>query len=293
MIDVPARIVSASALLLPRGRADWAAAMSAELSQVAEGPARWLFALECVRATLVAPLPPGEARYPAITAIFLAGTVGCIATWVYIVRAWPHAESAIAPASVSQFVLMLALYVWLAVRPPRLFTHHADAPRQGAHAGILLFFVITVLSPVLDAMIRTDDPDALVFLLEYPAVVGTFGFLGYQAARSDRAFGAGFTAAFWAGMVCSILSYNADLIMLLSERDLERHFRGLGGDRSLVLTNPGYFMSKHVGDHLNSTMLALRGFPILALFMGALGASLARIRDRRSGPVDRQIIVVA
>ena len=291
MIDIPARIVAGATHLLPRGRGEWGAAMAAELSHIVDGPARWVFALECLRGALIAPAPRGE-RQPAVTTLFLLGVAGCVASWIYITRTWPHAGAAVTPVTIAQFVATLTLYAWLAIRPPNALIRHGDAARSGANAGFVLFFVITVVSPILDAIIRTRDPDTFVLILEVPAVVGTFALLGYFSARDERSFGSGLTAAFWAGMVCSILSYNADLITLLGQFDLEGHYRGIGGDRTLVLANPEAFLSKHVGDHLNATMLSLRGFPMLALGMGALGAGMARLRDRPSGS-RRPIVIVA
>jgi hypothetical protein len=293
MMDFPARIVALSARILPRGRAEWASAMSAELSQLAEGPARWVFALECVRASLSAPAPPGRgAPGKVVSATFIAGIVGCVGTWMYVLQTWPHASREIAPATIAQFLPMVAIYLWLAIRPPEALVARGDAVRRGVGSGFLLFIVITILSPILDQVIRSADPDTLVVLLEMPAVIGTFGYIGYRLARDEGSFGAGLISAFWAGTVCSILAYNADLVTLLGRFDLEGHFQGVGGDRTLVLADPDAWLSKHVGDHLNSTMLSLRAFPILALALGAIGAGVGRFANRRAQTPPRGGVIV-
>lgn len=54
-LDVPGLLLASSVRALPQARMDWGAAMSAELAQVRGTPARWRFALGCVRVALFSP----------------------------------------------------------------------------------------------------------------------------------------------------------------------------------------------------------------------------------------------
>ncbi len=275
MRDFPARIVAGAARLLPRDRREWGDAMEAELAQVREGPARWQFALGCARAALFAPHPRGN-RTPGttVTATFLTGIAGCIATTAYVLTTWPHAAADIPRGASSWFAGCLAAYLWIALRPPRALVAHEGALRRGVAVGFALALVTAVGRSAIDAAVSPENDDVIVGVFLTVTVVGTLATTAFAAARSERSFGAGLTASLWVGLVCSMLAFNADLVAILMGFNLEAHIRHVMPDHTAV--TPDAFLSKHIGGHLAASMEELRALPVLALIFGSIGAAIGR-----------------
>jgi hypothetical protein len=74
-MDPPARLLATAVASLPADRADWGAAMTAELDQVRGRGARWWFAAGCARTAM---FPPRGNRLPVlvVAALATAASVG-------------------------------------------------------------------------------------------------------------------------------------------------------------------------------------------------------------------------
>ena len=276
MTDLPARIVAVAARLLHGDRREWGAAMAAELAQLHQRPARWRFALGCAHAALIAPSHPNAgAPGVAITVMFLAGVAGCIAATSFVLTTWPHAANDISRGLAAWFAASLIAYLWIALRPPHAIVAHRDAARRGAAFGFALFLITAVGRRAIDAIVPPSNGDVIVGVFLIVTVVGTFCTTAFAAARADRSFGAGVTASLWVGLVCSILTFNADLLALLVRFELDTHMRHAMPDYYTAITQDT-FLSKHIGGHLASSMEALRTLPLLALAFGSIGAAIGR-----------------
>lgn len=277
MSDLPERIVVVAARLLRGDRREWGEAMTAELAQYRESPARWHFALGCAWAVLVAPRHP-NASVPsvAITLTFLAGVVGCITATAYVLTTWPHATDDISSAGAVWFAMSLAVYLWIALRPPHALLAHGGAARRGAAIGFALFVVGGVGRSVIDRFVPPDG-DATIGLFLTVTVIGTLVGTAWASARAERSLGAGVTASLWVGLVCSMLAFNADLLAILVGFNLDAHMRHSMPAYYTTVT-PDAFMSRHIGEHLAVSMEALRTLPLLALLFGSIGAALGRGR---------------
>lgn len=275
MRDAPAHVVAVATRLLHGDRREWGVAMTAELAQLREGPARWRFALGCARAALLAPpRPNGHAPGVAVTVTFLVGVAGCIAATAFVLTTWPHAADDISRGLAVWFAASLTVYLWLALRPPHVLVAHRDAARRGAAIGFGLFVVAEVGRSVIDAVVPPDG-DVTVGVFLTVTVVGTLVATAWASARPDRSFGAGVTASLWVGLVCSILAFNGDLLAILIGFNLDAHMRHTMPDYYRAVT-PETFMSKHIGEHLASSMEGLRTLPLLALMFGSIGAAIGR-----------------
>ena len=210
MRDLPAKVVELVSRLLRGDRRDWGAAMTAELAQLSDGPARWRFAVGCAWAVLIAPAHPGAyAPGVAIRVTFVAGVVGCIAATAYAVTTWPHAAGEISGVTAAWFVAALAAYLWIALRPPNALVAHGDAARRGATVGIVLFLVGAIGRSVIDAFVPPDGDLAIGVFLTV-SVGGTLLATAFAMSRARQSFGAGVTASLWVALVCSILAFNVD-----------------------------------------------------------------------------------
>ena len=147
--------------------------------------------------------------------------------------------------------------------------------------GLALFLVGAVGRSVIDAVVPPSNDDVIIGLFLTVTVVGTLATTGYVASRAPRSLGAGITAAFWAGLVCSILAFNADLLAILVGFNLDAHMRHSMPDYYTVVT-PAAFLSKHIGEHLATAMEALRTLPLLAVVLGFIGAAIGTRRPART-----------
>ena len=281
MSDLPAGIVAAAARLLYADRREWGEAMVRELSQLRDREARWQFALGCARAAVQAPMSPNHGSPGvAVTLIIIAGVLGCLAATAIVLAMWLHAVGEISRGLTVWFIGSLAAYLWIALHPPRVLVVYRDAARRGAGIGFGLFLVTAVGRTVIDAVVPPSNDDAILGLFLVVAVAGTFSATAFASARAEQSAGAGVTAALWAGLVCSILAFNADLFAILAGFQLEAHMRNVMPDYYTTLT-PDAFMSRHIGGHLASSMEGLRTLPLLAFVIGIIGAALGR--GRRAG----------
>jgi len=83
--DAPARLLAAAVVLLPRDRADWGEAMTAELAGITGSRARWAFAAGCARTALSPPRTPFRpATGWAAGGVGLLGAAACAATATYM-----------------------------------------------------------------------------------------------------------------------------------------------------------------------------------------------------------------
>ena len=276
MTDVPARIVIAAARFLPRERREWGSAMLAELAHIDASHDRWLFALGCARAALATPALPDAGILRAIPITFLGGIVAAVATSVYVVQTWPHAAARISYDTVVAFALGLTAYLWLGLRPPNALVSNGNAARRGVAAGFFLFALTAVGRSIIDRYSILPDDDLLIGLFMIPAVAGTILITAFRAARRERSFGAGVVASLWIGLVCSILAFNADLIATLFGLNHEAHVLGTMPKRAGI--SPDAFLDIHIGDHLASSMDALKRLPIIGLVLGSLAAAVARMK---------------
>ena len=280
MSDLPVRVVSIASRLLSPDRREWGDAMVAELTHVPGGPARWEFALGCLRAAILAPRPNERAPSTGIAVTFLAGVAGCIATTAYVFTTWPHAAESVSRGTGLWFAVALVAYVWIALWPPGVLVARSDAVRLGMKAGVGLFVIGSLERWVIDTALPPSQSDGPVLLFFAATVVGTFFVTAYVAARADRSVAAGVTGALWVGLVCSLLAFNADLIALLAGFNLEAHMRNVVVSKDPGITAAAY-MSTHIGEHLAASMDTLRRLPFVAFGFGLIGGLLgARARPK-------------
>ncbi len=284
-MDLPARLVAVAARVLHGDRRDWGEAMTAELAQLRDRPARWRFALGCTWAALVAAPPDPNAGMPgvAISVTLVAGVAGCIAATAYVLSTWPHAAGNISTGASALFVASLASYLWIALRPPHALVAHHRAAKRGAVIGFALFIVAGIGRSLIDAFVPPDG-DVTIGIFLTASVGGTLIITAFAATRAERSFGAGVTASLWVGMVCSMLAFNADLLAILVGFNFDAHIRHSMPDYYTLVT-PDAFMSRHIGEHLTVSMEGLRTLPLLALIFGSIGAGIGR--RWRAAPLDR------
>jgi hypothetical protein len=105
--DMAGRLLGWAVLLLPAGRREWGRAMQAEFARIEPRPARWRFALGCVRVSLTQPRKLGAFTYPLLVPGVIAGAV----IWTGKVAYAPLRGGLIA------LVVTLVAMSWLARRP--------------------------------------------------------------------------------------------------------------------------------------------------------------------------------
>lgn len=182
--DGPARLLAMGVATLPGDRAEWGAAMAAELVTLTGRSDRWRFARSAVRAALIS---PGGARRPA--AGWLGGTIGtvsvmaCVAAAVHMLGI-DAAASATTPAYVIValvIVLVGSLALMLAAPPAiassRLARHTGTWLGVAAGAALLLWSRAGTLKAGAMAVIV---PAQLLSFVLVPAVIAAL-------ARSLRA----------------------------------------------------------------------------------------------------------
>jgi hypothetical protein len=126
ILDGPRWLLAAAAATLPADRRDWGAAMTAELAQVPDGPARWRFAVGCARAAV----------FPAVGGWVAVGVAGALA--VAAIVAVALATGAALPAGrvfALTFVGLVGGPATLAVARPRRVGRAGPGP---AVAGLAL-----------------------------------------------------------------------------------------------------------------------------------------------------------
>jgi hypothetical protein len=124
--DAPARLLAAAVATLPADRADWGAAMTAELAQVRDRRARWRFAAGCARTAI---FPPRGNRLPVLAAGAIAAAAAIAAG-----LALGHAVPGMRVFAVT-FVALAGAMATLAVARSRRLHRPASGPTVAA-AGV-------------------------------------------------------------------------------------------------------------------------------------------------------------
>ncbi len=269
MTDLATRIVTLAARLLPAERQEWGAAMKAELAQIDDRPARLAFAGGCARASLFAPRR-SEMTAGAVTAtIVLAGVAGCIAMTAYAIAQYPIAAQDLSLVSSLSFAVVLAGYCWMALLPPRVLVASRRAVRVGTVAGLALYLGVTLGDWIIGAVASRERAESAGDALFFLSIVGTVTLCSAIVAARERSFRSGLAVAAWAGMVNALLGFSPDLLATVQGWNFEAHMRGYRGP----VPDLDHFLSKHLAEHLSTTMRNLAMFPALALFLGTIGSA--------------------
>jgi hypothetical protein len=252
--DAPRRIVALAARALPSARADWGAAMVAELDHVDGRGARWRFALGCARvAAFRAP-----AREMAVAVAAVAALVG------YGFVRWPGmvADDVVVGAiHLAVLVLLLAAYLRASVSPAAV-----------GWAGLL----VAALWAASDVMRTLSVPGAIT--MAAVAAVGALAGLALVGARA-RGVGAGARAGASVGVAIGLGSFLA--IVLVTYLATGR----LTGDPQIVAeyhaTGARDLTTYAVGESLAAAVNGLWIGPAMGALLGALGGLAALGRASR------------
>lgn len=173
-MDTPARLLAAAVATLPEDRREWGAAMTAELAQVPDRPARWSFAVGC---TWAAVFPPRANRS-------LVMAVGALATAAVIIAglAVGGALPAMRLFAVA-FVGLVGALVLLAVARSRRVRPAAPVTAAVGLLGVAACIAVTGY-----------------FLVEYP--IGALHLP--PTAAVGRSFRAGVQAAVWTALLTTL-----------------------------------------------------------------------------------------
>jgi hypothetical protein len=146
-MDPPARLLATAVASLPADRADWGAAMTAELDQVRGRGARWWFAAGCARTAM---FPPRGNRLPVLVVAALA-TAAAVAAGLVVGRVVPGMGMFAA-----SFVALAGAMATVAVARVRRLHPPASGPAVAAAgvAGVAACIVAT------GYMLRTDPSAA-------------------------------------------------------------------------------------------------------------------------------------
>lgn len=271
MSDLSYGIVAIAARLLRADRREWGEAMLAELGEIRSRSERLDFALGCARAALFAPPGPRDIIPSAsIAVLFLFGVASCLGASAYVMSTWPHAGGDISDGTVVWFAATLVVYAWFGLQPPRVFVAFPTAVRRGVTAGLVMFILTAIGRSIIDAVVPYTNDDITLGVFLVVAVGGIVLAASFQSAREDASISAGLTSAFWVGLVCSIVAFNADVLTLLAGFNLDVHIQHIRGAKGVV--SPDVFMHDHIGDHLASCMNALGRIPLTTLVVGSIGA---------------------
>jgi hypothetical protein len=254
MRDTPRRIVALAARALPRARAEWGAAMVAELDHVEGRGPRWRFALGCARvAAFTAP-----ARETTVAVAAVAALVG------YGFVRWPgmFADDVAAGAiHIAVLVLLLAAYLRASVSPAAV-----------GWTGLL----VAALWAASDVMRTLSVPGAIT--LAAVAAVGALAGLAFVGARA-RGVGAGARAGARVGVAIGLGSFLA--IVLVTYLATGR----VTGDPQIVAafhTSGARDLTTYaVGESLAAAVNTLWIGPAVGALLGALGGVVARARASR------------
>jgi hypothetical protein len=157
----------------------------------------------------------------------------------------------------------------------RRWSRKRSAARRGVKAGLVLFVVTAVGRGVIDAQSLLPDDDLVVGVFLVPTVVGAIAFAAFTAARADRSFVAGVVSAFWVGLVCSILAFNADMVTTLVGFNHEAHVLGTMPKHAGISVDS--FLDLHIGDHLAASMQAVKNLPVIAVLLGSIASAIGRV----------------
>lgn len=273
-MDLAPRIVAAAARLLPNERHEWGTAMIAELAHVEGAHSRLRFALGCMRASLVASWP-APAPSKKITATMLAGVAACVAIMAYALTRYPIAAAELSGSGTTKFALLMLGYVWIALLPPRTLTASRRAMRIGSLSGIALAAFVAPTTWAIESLAPRIVAEPMGPVLVLLATTGTFVTCSVRLAASERSFRAGLNAALWVGTVSAPLAFSVDMLGTISGFNFQGHLFEMKPGAAPELSQ---FLSKHMGEHLATSMRSLVSLPIFAAALGALGAAVGKRR---------------
>jgi hypothetical protein len=258
--DAPARLLAAAVVLLPKDRADWGAAMTAELAGVTGSRARWSFAAGCARTAL---FPPRTAFRPATGwaggGVGLLGAAACAATATYMLVTYPTSAGALNPVSAVMLVLVPAGGAALALAGPAALTSSAAARRVGLALG-----VATGAGLFLTSRAGAAESGALEFLV--PVQFLAFVVAPATIALVTRSLRAGLQTILWAyvfGAVATFPVYLVESIRVFGETS------GLYLDGDLPT---GATVGNNLNDAVGWLFLVV---PSVLVPLGVLGTTLA------------------
>jgi hypothetical protein len=258
--DVPARLLALAVATLPETRRDWGAAMTAELSSVADRASRRRFAAGGARAAL---FPPAAARRPATgwagAAVGVLGVLACSAAAVYMLLVYPK-ETVDATPPFYGVVLVVALAACLALTlvAPQALASSALARRVGLWLGVAagVGLLLSSRTGVLEAGAMTFVvPAQFLTLVVVPAVV----------AAVARSLGAAVQSILW-GFVFSTVAMFPVYIAESVRRYHADEGLYLDGDADLWTT-----VGTNLADAVGWLFLLA---PSLLVPLGILGAAL-------------------
>jgi len=319
-VDGPQLLLAVAVAMLPDGRREWGAGMSAELAQLNSPSSRWWFALGCARVAL---LPPNSRRLPVIavaatgvtttavvavavgralpavqtfavtfatligvfatvavgrgrrpgstrpgpitTTVMLAGIAGCIAIFAYVAVRYPPAVSDPTHGFSVLFAVVLTLYVWLALRPPRILT----ASRVGRRIGVATAVVIFGLGYALMAV---NSYDGQLFHLLAGLFIGIPGCAAAAAAIGGRRRD-GVVAAVWMGLISGTLIFAVHTVVPILGFQLDAAILDEGYPPG-VRPDIGAWLTALLGREIGGGIFALLLLPGWALFAGLLTGAL-------------------
>jgi hypothetical protein len=287
MKDLATRIIAIATRLLPAGREEWRAALTAELMQIREPAARVQFSLGCIQASLLAPRTAGTSAGIATATVVLAGVAGCIVMALYTVTKYPFATQELTLVRSLWFAAILVLYCWIALRPPYWLVPSPRIVRVGTLVGVALYAGVTLGDQIIAATFTRElgeSPGDVFFML---SVFGTFTLSSAIVAARARSLRHGLAVALWAAIVCALLGFSLDLLATLNGWNLTAHMREFAGS----VPDLDHFLRKHLAEHLSTSMRNVGAFALLGLLLGAIGTALgfaARALVRRTGVLVRQ-----
>jgi hypothetical protein len=283
--DGASSLMALAASLMPKDFSGWGAAMRSEFEQVEGRPARWHFALGCLRTALRPTHGIGGNRRRVAVAITCGIILGA-ALAIYGQLRYP-AETAWGPGYDVLLVLFLIAGTWLALRGcgrsstgARISAHHGIV--AGVAVGVMYLVAVTPL---------TDG--GYVGLLG----VGTTIVAGAMATRANSDNPTGVRTGMWVGLWVGLISGVVFFVGLMTltfaaagwwtyDHEAVSAFNGFG-----PVTERGHRLAQWPGFaaflvRRESAVALLVGFiigPLLAIAAGTVGGAIGGRRQRSGG----------
>lgn len=228
------------------------------------------------------PTRPG----PATTAVMLAGVAGCVAIFGYVAVRYPLAVRDPTHGFSVLFAVVLTLYVWLALRPPRILT----TSRVGRRIGVATAVVVFGLGYALTAV---SSYDGQLFYLLAGLFIGIPGCAAAAAAVGGQRRD-GIEAAVWMGLISGTLIFAVHTLVPILGLQLDTAILDEGYPPG-VRPDIGVWLTATLGREIGGGIFALLLLPGWALFAGltagALGAAAREgfdepLHRRTAGPSD-------
>jgi hypothetical protein len=214
----------------------------------------------------------------AATSALLVGVVGCIAIYAYIAVKYPSAVHDPSQVFSSTFAILLTIYLWLALTPPRALTTSRRASRLGVRAALAYGLVLAVGVLAIEANYEADDGDAVLIslLMAGPIIIALV--CSTVVTKIERSFRAGVEAALWAGLIIALLFFVyavlTPLLGLQIEATVADNFPP-GVSPNFDAWFPGW-----LGGELGGGITSLALVPGWLLFFGLIGGAIGRTADR-------------